>query len=93
MRFSLGGLSIGIRCGWRYVDFTTVRRDWLSISHCDSIEQRPTNRHRDSVFARALVLVVGRALTGCRDAVFDSDEILVLGWIRVTAVSNDDSIG
>jgi len=43
------------------------------------------------VFARALVVLVSWAFTGCRYSILDSDEIFVLTRVGVTAVANGDA--
>jgi len=48
----------------------------------------PTNGDGNAMFTRALELLVRWAGTLSRQARFDRNEILVRGWVRVTAVAN-----
>ncbi len=42
------------------------------------------------MFARPGIFFVCRALTGDRNAVFDLDSVLVVLWVGITLVANED---
>ena len=74
-------------------DSTAVWGDRLSSRFCDRIDEWPSDRDRNTMFARALVVFVGRTGARNRDAVVDADEVFVLARPFVTAVSNLNALG
>ena len=72
--------------------FSTVTGEWfLGLSR--SLQNRPPNCHCDAVFARTLVIPIGRTRTLDGQPIHDTNQVLVILGIGVTFVSNRHASG
>ena len=56
------------------------------------IEDVQSNRKCDPMLACAVVVIVGRALTGGWESILDRHHVLVIGRDLVTSVANEDTL-
>ena len=58
---------------------------------CRRLQEWRSNRNANPMFARTIVVVICRALTGDGYPVANGDEIFMIGRVRVTRIPNEDT--
>ena len=80
-----------LRIGFRFVlELCPTVHDEGVI--CRSLQEWRSNRNPNTVFARPVVAIIRRTLTGDGDPIVNSDEIFVVGWIRVTGIADTNTL-